>query len=112
MQGVAAEETGTASNDYYVELANEWPKLYDIENGKFQDELTPKGNFSGVSSMDYYLDFIDSSYLLQNYGVKVMGRRSKILVDNSINCIIEPPIADFICVKQGDDETETECINR
>ena len=112
MQGVAAESTATASNDYYVELANEWPKLYDIENGKFKDELTAAGNYSGVSSMDYYLDFIDSSYLLQNYGVKVMGRRSKILVDNSINCIIEPPIADFICVKEGDIDERTKCENR
>jgi hypothetical protein len=30
LQGVAAEPYGVESNYYYTELANEWPKLFEI----------------------------------------------------------------------------------
>lgn len=103
MEGVVAETSATESNDYYVELANEWSKIYDIEQCRFKPEITSVGNYAGISNMDYFLDFVDSSYLKNNYGVKVIGRRSKILVDNTINCIIEPPIRDFIIVDNNED---------
>jgi hypothetical protein len=99
MEGAIAETAAIDSNDYYVELANEWPKLYNILEGKFKPELTAVGEYAGVGNMDYFLEFVGSNYLRSNYGVKVIGRRTKVLVDNTINCIIEPPIRDFIIVE-------------
>jgi hypothetical protein len=37
MAGVISEPFGLDSNYYYTELKNEWPKIYDIKNGKFFD---------------------------------------------------------------------------
>jgi len=69
--------------------------------------------------MDYYLDFIDSSFAdIQSISVQNIGRRSKVLNEqqNGINCIFEPYIPDLVLVPQkteGDMEVlRQECILR
>lgn len=121
-QGVAAEPYGLDSNDYYIELKNEWPKIYDIKpdnaNGTndsgFKEEFIKHPN-----TMNYYLDFIDSSFAdIQSLSVENIGRRSKVLSEQElgVNCIFEPYIPDLILVPQKTSEqTELlrqECILR
>ena len=39
LQGVMAQPYGTESNYYYQELLNEWPKIYDVANGTFRQQV-------------------------------------------------------------------------
>ena len=107
LSGVSSEPYAIHSNYYYTELLNEWPKLYDVEQGQFHPEVlrTP-------SDIDYYLDFIDSSSAISELGVENIGRRQKVVVDDKINCIFEPEIPNFILLNNGDkniEELRNEC---
>lgn len=97
LSGVSSEPYGSDSNYYYTELLNEWPKLYDVHEGKFYDEVlkTP-------SDIDYYLDFIDSTAAVSEFSVSNIGRRTKVLNDDSINCIFEPEIPNLILLNVAD----------
>ena len=121
-QGVAAEPYGLNSNDYYIELKQEWPKIYDIKpdnaNGTNDSAFKPE-YIKHPNTMDYYLDFIDSSFAdIQSISVQNIGRRSKVLNEqqNGINCIFEPYIPDLVLIPQkteGDMEIlRQECILR
>ena len=58
-----------------------------IYTGGFYDEVlkTP-------SDIDYYLDFIDSSAAISQFSISNIGRRTKAIVDDDINCLFEPEI--------------------
>lgn len=96
LQGCQAEPYGVDSNPYYVELQNEWLKIYDLNEQKF----ITKG-----PQMDYFLDFLDGQSLLP-YSVNAIGRRTKVLSDDKINCLFEPDIPDNILIKNNDVQTE------
>lgn len=97
LSGCASDPLATKSNYYYTELKNEWPKLYDIQNGRFFDET-----LKYQSDIDYYLDFIDTSAAIGELSIQNIGRRQKIVVDDSINCIFEPEIPDLIILNTSD----------
>ena len=102
LQGVQAEGLGLDTNAYYVELINEWPKLYDTEKGAFHEDLI---NSEGglVGDLDYFLDFIDSSSAIGEFSIKNIGRRTKVVNNDKINCIFEANIPDVILINLGDD---------
>jgi hypothetical protein len=103
LQGIESEDLGYAYNDYYTELMNEWPKLYALKGGA---DYGREGDSPGFKDsvvynsldMDYFLDFIDTSSALGEYSVSNIGRRTKVLVDNSINCIFEPRVNDIVFI--------------
>lgn len=112
LQGVDAQPYGLDSNYYYTELLNEWPKLYDIwsDNPDFYQEVK-----QDPTTCDYFLDFIDSTAAISQFNVSNIGRRTKVLSDDSINCIFEPVIPDLIILQQNDEklqEKREECENR
>ena len=96
LQGVQSDPLAIASNYYYTELNNEWPKLYDVQSGEFLPEVleTP-------SDIDFFLDFIDTGAALGQFSVKNIGRRTIVVNDNSINCVFRPEIPDFILIETG-----------
>ena len=97
LSGMLAEVNGGIPNDYYVELKEEWPKIYDTEHGKFREEfrLNP-GNF------DYFLDFIDTNGLAGDISVSKIGHRIKVEDSDKINCLFEPVYPNFIFVNQSE----------
>lgn len=111
LQGASAEPLAISSNYYYTELTNEWPKLYDLEAGQFYPEVleTP-------SDLDFFLDFIDSSASISQLSISNIGRRTEVINDDSINCIFEPDIPDYVLIETGQGkETEKnrqECEDR
>ena len=110
LSGVVTEPYATNSNYYYTELTNEWPKLYDVNAGKFHDIVV-----QNPSDIDYFLDFIDSENALSELGISNIGRRQKVVVDNDINCIFEPEIPNIIILKTGDKNVSSlrdECIKK
>ena len=113
LQGVISEPLGAQSNVYYAELQNEWPKLYDLwasDGGHFQ--LNALKNPSGC---DYFLDFIDSTAEISKFSINNIGRRTKTIVDNNVNCLFAPEIPDLILIKANQPDTEKqrqECENK
>ncbi len=103
LSGSAAEVVGAEVNDYYIELKNEWGKIYDVENSTFKKE----------DDLDFYLDFIDTSSALGDLSVENIGRRSVVESNNDINCIFKPEIPDIILLNNSDpdlDDLRSEAI--
>lgn len=116
LQGSISEPLAISSNYYYTELLNEWPKLYDVEKAEFYQEVLDE-----PSDIDFFLDFIDTTADISKFSVSNIGRRTKVVNDNSINCIFEPDIPPFILIEKskGGEEEEArvnkeiaECIDR
>lgn len=103
VEGAAAQTRGLETNYYYPELKAEWPKIYDVENGKYYDQVV-----ENPCSINYYLDFISAGdpNLLQ-ISVNNIGRRSYVS-DNgkNTNCVFENWIPDLILIKAGEEDTE------
>lgn len=132
IQGLQARGTGRDVPYYYTELLNEWPKLYDLKAHAVKEKnkvIYYIGDFRAdaiekLTSLDYFLDFIEPSTDVGGLSISQIGRRTKVLNDNSINCIFEPIIPDYILIKKGiiekknnyeEDETaaiRADCIKR
>ena len=82
LQGVEADILATDKNYYYTELINEWPKIYDIEQSKFKEDA-----IKDPTSLDYFLDFIDTDPPMGEFNISNIGCRSIIEVNDKINCI-------------------------
>ena len=140
LSGATLEPLGVDSNYYYTELKNEWPKLYDYTRGvQIDGEETkipvdengnplPPDFFDEVKSkpydIDFFLDFIDTGAPVSELSVGNIGRRTKVIVDDEINCVFEPEIPDIVvlpknggkdleklreeCQEQGQDYTQVE----
>ena len=98
LSGAQAEGFSLDTNNYYTELNNEWSKMYDIENGEFYEEYE-----KDPASLDYFLDFIDSSAAIGELSISNIGKRSKIVVDEDINCIFEREIPNLVMIDASQD---------
>lgn len=95
LSGMRAEVEGGIPNDYYAELKEEWPKIYDTENGHFREEfLLNPGDFN------YFLDFIDTNGLAYDISVSKIGRRIKVEDSDKVNCLFEPIYPNFTYVNK------------
>lgn len=92
------ESLGKATDPgyYYRELANEIPKLYDLEANKWKD-IDPSG-------MDFFLDFIDTKSEMGKYSIKTIGRRTKAVVDKDVTMLYRPPTPDYVILEAGNAE--------
>lgn len=105
LQGEQAVATGRASNYYYMELMNEWPRIFDFQTGKIFPELV-----TDPLQMNYYLDFIDTNTPIGGLCVNNIGRRSKIVKNNEINCLFAPDPIDTVLISQDATKEEKEAI--
>ena len=120
LQGVMAEPLGLKSNFYYTELANEWPKIYDLDatydnvnqywTGAFKQEY-----LDDPRTLDYFLDFIDESATVGKFSVNNIGRRSIVENKDDFNCVFENIIPDYVLIEARQPDTDAkreECIAR
>jgi len=98
LSGSAAEPLGIDSNYYYTELKNEWPKLYDVQNGEFYADAI---NYPW--DIDFFLDFIDTGAAVSEISISNIGRRTKVVVDSDVNCVFEPDIPDLVLLNTADE---------
>ena len=98
LSGAQAEGFSLDTNDYYTELNNEWPKMYDMSQGKFYDKY-----IEDPSSLDYFLDFIDTNAAVSELSISNIGKRSKIVVDDKINCIFEQDVPNLVMIDSSQD---------
>ena len=102
LKGVQADPLGTDSNVYYAELDAEWPKLFDFNTNTYHNEVT-----QDYTSIDYYLDFLDTNAAVGAFSVDNIGRRTLVITDNSVNCIFEPYTPDVVLIENGQEDTGT-----
>lgn len=128
LKGAQAEALGIETGYYYTELVDEWPKLYNIAAqkrryyksndkerqvqwlGAWREEV-----ISNPSGIDYFLDIIDGDAFLQKISIDAIGRRTKVIKEDQINCIFEPKIPDYILIAKGQDKTKEKrqyCIKK
>lgn len=100
-QGIEAADTGSAYPYYYTELANEWPKLFNLQAQEYY-----KSVIDDPSSIDFYLDMIDDIAAVGEYCVDNIGRRSMVVSEDKINCVFEQQVPDiiFLNTQLGDEE--------
>ena len=82
-------------SQYYAELKEEFPKIYDLKDQEWKVEVG-----KDPENIDYFLDFIDEDSSLGGYSVSNIGRRAMIVEDNNegINCVFEPQIPDLVYI--------------
>ena len=52
--------------------------------------------------MDYFLDFIDADSELGKFSVGAIGRRTKVVVDDAVTTLYQPPVPDYVIVGVND----------
>lgn len=91
--------------DYYAEILAEWRKVYDPTNAEWQTDDIPDYQknwnpivFNDPQKLDWWLDFIDDTAQIGKYTVSAIGRRAKVLNDDSVKSVynIEPPDILFV----------------
>lgn len=110
-EGAAADTLGIDYNNYYIELMNEWPRLYNMkanwdEEGGYYTGAFYEEALKTPSNIDYFLDFIDSSAKISEFNIQNIGRRSYVESNNDVNCIFEPIIPDFVLIEKDQEDTE------
>ena len=79
---------------YSQELIEEIPNIYDFSQNPIQDENTLKYSFpyrEGVTpnTVKYWIDIINNDSL-NKFKVVNIGKRTKVITDDKINCMFEP----------------------
>ena len=107
IEGAAAQARGLESNYYYSELKVEWPKIYDLVNQKYYDQV-----LEHPAGINYFLDFISTGNpKIAQISIKNIGRRSYVTdKGKNANCVFEEWIPDVIIVKKG--ESTDDVTNR
>lgn len=79
--------------------------------GSFREDVLNK-----PTNIDFFLDFIDSGADISKISIPNIGRRSKILNDDKINCIFESDIPDYVLIEKGQgketQESRIECLKK
>ena len=96
------------SSPYAKELEENWPKIYDLANARFYVEAAAGTIDDGsvkrlLNNMPYFLDVI-SPAPLENLKVSKIGRRTKVLNDNNVNCLFNPSFPDYVYIESGQGE--------
>ena len=99
LEGIKNQKQGIFTNDYFTELYTEWPKIYNLEEGTFFNKE--------ATSYDYFLDIINTDAIAE-YSISNIGKRTKVVNDNTINCLFEPQIPDLLIIRTGLETTRKE----
>ena len=105
LRGQEGGRLGRGENPYWAELDAEWPKIYDMKENDYLPEVR-----EDYTTLDYYLDFIDTQAKIGDFSIQNIGRRTHVVTDNTVNCIFEPYIPDVVFIEKGQPTTEQERI--
>ena len=106
-QGLTAQTYGLDPGYYYPELAAEWPRICDVIGAEDTTSTTYKTDeikaeyLADPSAMPYFLDFIDSDAAMGEFNINSMGRRTKAINEDSINCLFEPEFPDVVYIPRA-----------
>lgn len=101
-RAVYAQYTNSVYDNYYdSELLAEWRKLYNPAEKDWQkyNNWNPDV-YNNPSSLDYWLDFIDTGPL-SKYSIKQIGRRTKVVNEDSLKSIYNKEVPDVVFLEEA-----------
>ena len=96
LQGLYSDVDGTTPSYYFTEIKAEWSNIYNSWKGDYLPSFT-----NNPGTCNWYLDIIDTENL-KDINVQAIGRRSKVVQDNTVNCVFEQNIPEFVYINCGD----------
>ena len=101
-----AQVTNSVYNSYYdTELIAEWRNIYSTTNKNWN--ATNHWNpavFNDPGSINFWLDFIDTSSALGKYSIKNIGRRTKVVNNNDIKTVYNSEVPDVVFIEGLDQD--------
>lgn len=101
-----AQVSNSVCDNYYdSELIAEWRNLYNPMNKNW--DATNHWNpdvFNDPGSINFWLDFIDTSSALGKYSIKNIGRRTKVVNNNDIKTIYNGEVPDVVFIEGLDQD--------
>lgn len=101
-----AQVSNSVYDNYYdSELIAEWRNLYNPLNKNW--DSTNHWNpdvFNDPGSINFWLDFIDTSSALGKYSIKNIGRRTKVVNNNDIKTVYNSEVPDVVFIEGLDQD--------
>lgn len=100
-RALIAQVANSVYDNYYdSELIAEWRSLYDPLNKDWNatNHWNPQV-FNDPGSLNFWLDFIDTSAEIGKYSINKIGRRTKIVNDKDIKTIYNNEVPDVVFIK-------------
>ena len=101
-----AQVSNSVYDNYYdSELIAEWRNLYNPMNKNW--DATNHWNpdvFNDPGSINFWLDFIDTSSALGKYSIKNIGRRTKVVNNNDIKTVYNSGVPDVVFIEGLDQD--------
>ena len=101
-----AQVSNSVYDNYYdSELIAEWRNLYNPMNKNW--DATNHWNpdvFNDPGSINFWLDFIDTSSALGKYSIKNIGRRTKVVNNNNIKTVYNREVPDVVFIEGLDQD--------
>ena len=101
-----AQVSNSVYNSYYdTELIAEWRNIYNTTNKNW--DATNHWNpavFNDPDSINFWLDFIDTSSALGKYSIKNIGRRTKVVNNNDIKTVYNSEVPDVVFIEGLDQD--------
>lgn len=101
-----AQVSNSVYDNYYdSELIAEWRNLYNPMNKNW--DATNHWNpdvFNDPGSINFWLDFIDTSSALDKYSIKNIGRRTKVINNNDIKTVYNSEVPDVVFIEGLDQD--------
>lgn len=101
-----AQVSNSVYDNYYdSELIAEWRNLYNPMNKNW--DATNHWNpdvFNDPDSINFWLDFIDTSSALGKYSIKNIGRRTKVVNNNNIKTVYNSEVPDVVFIEGLDQD--------
>lgn len=110
--GLFDETPSGFDNYYYTELVNEWSKIYEFKKTSDNDDFNTmiisikEEAKETPTTLSYFIDLISSTSELNQFSVQNIGRRTKVINEDDINCIFEPDIKDIYYIRSDDPDIE------
>ena len=101
-----AQVSNSVYDNYYdSELIAEWRNLYNPMNKNWDATNHWNPNvFNDPGSINFWLDFIDTSSALGKYSIKNIGRRTKIVNNNDIKTVYNSEVPDVVFIEGLDQD--------
>ncbi len=85
-------------NYYDMELIAEWRNLYDPGNSNWPDGWNPAVK-EEPKTINFWLDFIDTGSELGRYSIGEIGRRTKVVNNDSLKSVYNMEVPDVVFIK-------------
>lgn len=100
--GKSAQEKGSDPGYYYRELQNEIPKVFDFEKKEWK-KIDP-------TTLDHFLDFVDSDSEIGKFSIQSIGRRTEVIIDDNVVSLYRPDIPDYVILDTNDPDLSNKLL--